>query len=177
MIRNFNKDIMDWHEFPKYYDIIWTDPPWGEGMVKLFQTMLKKDTGAIVSHGIHDILQQLFSLSDREKPLVVEYGVKGFDKVIEIAEVLGHKLISTNYRMQSMGRPFVILVFNRDVVISNDDGAKIITNTLKGTDFEVVFDPFAGVGFTAKAVIKAGKIYVGSELNPKRFRKLLEINR
>ena len=55
--------------------------------------------------------------------------------------------------------------------------AELITKTLyKLDDIEIVFDPFAGIGFTAKAVKKAGKIYIGSEINPARFKKLQKAN-
>lgn len=177
MTRNFNKDIMEWAEFPQY-DIVWTDPPWQNGMVKLFQTMLYKDTGRVVEHDIDEILNHFFTLADRNKPIILEYSIRGHEKVLEIAERHGHRVMSVNERIQSMNRPFLLLVFNSHVKISEiGKGAEIITNTLRGFDAEIVFDPFAGIGFTAKAVINAGKIYVGSEINEKRYNKLINVNR
>ena len=41
---NYNKDIMDWNEFPAY-DMIWCDPPWEQRMVKYFETVMKRDSG------------------------------------------------------------------------------------------------------------------------------------
>lgn len=176
MIRNYNKDIMEWNEFPPY-DIIWTDPPWENGMVKLFQTMLFKDTGKVVQHTIDEILNHFFQIADRNKPIILEYSIRGHEKVLEIAEHQGHRVSSLNKRIQSVNRPFLVIVFNSDVKISEiGKGAQIITNTLKTMEGQVVFDPFAGIGFTAKAVIESGKTYIGSELNAKRYNKLISVN-
>lgn len=175
-MKNYNKDIMHWKEFPAY-DMIWTDPPWCNGMVKFFQTQLKKDTGEIIEHTIEDIITQLAILSDKTKPVIIEYSEKGSDYVVKTMELNGHKFISKNVCMQSMGRAFVILVFNVEIdICKTEKGANIITETLIGLNYNTIFDPFAGVGFTAKAVLKAGKNYIGSELNPKRYSKLIKVN-
>jgi hypothetical protein len=169
-----NKDIMDYSEFPEY-DILYTDPPWENRMVKVFQTMLKKDTGIVKNHDIVGILNQLARLSNTNKPVVIEYSQKGVELVIQIMAQHGHKYLKTYHCVQKNKMPFVILTFNIDVPIDTTvTGYNIVTQMLLKTDYKVVFDPFAGIGQTKKAVNMAGKSYIGSELNPKRYAQLIK---
>ena len=78
---NYNKDIMDWNEFPAY-DMIWCDPPWEQRMVKYFETVMKRDSGREASNTITNIINKLGSLASTEKLIVVEYGIKGHELVI-----------------------------------------------------------------------------------------------
>ena len=39
----------------------------------------------------------------------------------------------------------------------------------------IVFDPFAGIGYTARFVLKAGSSYVGAEMNYARYLRLKEV--
>jgi len=176
MTKNYNKDIMDWTEFPAY-DMIWCDPPWEQRMVKYFETVMKRDSGVEASNTITKILEKLASLSSTDKLIVIEYSIKGHEYVLEIMEKFGHKFISKHIRTYDK-RPFLVLVFNREIeMYKTQNEAELITKTLyKLDDIEIVFDPFAGIGFTAKAVKKAGKIYIGSEINPARFKKLQKAN-
>lgn len=177
MIKNYNMDIMDWDRFPDY-DMIWTDPPWRDGMVKFFQTQMKKDTGRTVNHTSEEIMDQLARLADPCKPIIIEYSVTGWLTVVRIMENRGHKIIKVDGGTYSAKRlPFVLMNFNYEIPVYSGHGAEIITNTLRGVpDIKTVFDPFAGIGFTAKAARAAGKIYIGSELNPKRFARLCKEN-
>jgi hypothetical protein len=173
---NYNRDVMSWNEFPAC-DLIWTDCPWENKMVKFFQTQLKKDTGEDVNHTLEEIINHFAKTALKTIPIVMEYSIKGHELIVEIMESNGHKLISKNEGMQSMNRPFILLVFNKDIKIdTSEKGRNIIINSLKNTNFNVVFDCFAGIGFTASAVREAGKIYIGSELNKKRYEKLCKVN-
>jgi hypothetical protein len=165
---------MDYSEFPEY-DILYTDPPWENRMVKVFQTMLKKDTGIVKNHDIVAILTQLARLAKTDKPAIIEYSQRGVELVIQIMAAHGHRYIKTYQCTQKNKAPFVILTFNVDVPIDNSvTGYNIVTQTLIKTPYNVVFDPFAGIGQTKKAVNMAGKSYIGSELNPKRYLQLIK---
>jgi hypothetical protein len=177
MEKNFNKDIMEWQKFPQY-DLIWTDPPWETRMLKFFETMMRKHVGHAPANDLTAIFDKLGSLADPLKPLIIEYSVQGHHKVIEIMEKHGHRLAVKNRMIQSMDREFVILAFNfSDHKFIAGKGFKIITNTLSQIGKSgIVFDPFAGIGNTCKAVKAAGWEYIGSELNPERFKRLQAIN-
>lgn len=167
----YNKDIMEWDSFP-VHDIIWTDPPWGERMVKLFYTMMNKKGYNPPKHTFIEIITKLGELADKSKPLVVEFSTKGYKEAILILERQGHSLTSIEERMQSMNRGYVILVFNKTLEIPKSKGFQLITDFFKRSDYKIVFDPFGGVGQTCRAVKKAGKIYIGSEMSPDRYEKL-----
>jgi len=175
-MKNYNKDIMDWRQFPEY-DIIWCDPPWGAGLVKMFHTYMRKAVGHAPNNTLEDILEKLAELADPSKPAIVEYSVKGTEVVKRIMTNAGHKLHNEFEGIYWEGRPFKILVFNSDLqVITRRTDQNIVTDTLSGLDRMRVFDPFAGIGATAKAVRAAGHEYIGSELNPARFEKLQKVN-
>ena len=60
-----------------------------------------------------------------------------------------------------------------DVVFEeNTNGFDLVTEACIKLNAKTVFDPFAGIGKTAKAVMKAGAEYIGSEYNPQRYKKL-----
>jgi len=175
-MKNYNKDIMDWNQFPDY-DIIWCDPPWGEGLVKMFHTYMRKAVGHAPTHTLADILGRLADLADPTKPLIIEYSVKGLDVLKKTMAAGGHKLRGEFDGIYWEGRPFKILVFNSQIQINTSrSDQNIVIDSLSGLDRLTVFDPFAGIGATAKAVRAAGHEYIGSELNPKRFERLQKIN-
>lgn len=174
MNKAYNKDIMDWNEFP-LYDIVWTDPPWEDRMVKWFQGKMKKETGLEVQNTLTQIITKLATLSKTDKPIVIEYSIKGHEYIVDVMQSKGHVLKSKNVRLQSMGREFILLVFNADIEIPNQKGFAIIEEFFTKNKYGIVFDPFAGIGATAKSVLKTGTNYIGSELNPARYNRLKNI--
>tara|TARA_R110002153_G_scaffold189041_1_gene341863 strand:+ start:970 stop:1533 length:564 start_codon:yes stop_codon:yes gene_type:complete len=168
----YRKNLLEWAEFPEY-DMLWTDPPWEEKMVKFFRTQMKKDFGSSDDFNITEILEHLAKLADKTKPLFVEYSVKGHERVIDIMKAFGHTHKMTCTQIQSTKLPYIIMVFNTDyklpLGLKGFDSVKHAVNVLKPSR---VFDPFAGIGLTAKAVISQGSFYIGSEINPKRFKRL-----
>jgi len=171
----FNKDIMEWDVFPEY-DLLYTDPPWGVGLVKQFATMQKKQTGTRPQIDFVAIMNKLGDCASKDKPLVIEYAVKGFEYVRDLMVSKGHTFDETHFRIQSMGRPFVIMSFNCNLKLpENVKGFDLIKQTVTSLNAHVVFDPFAGIGNTAKAVRDAGAKYVGSEINPARYKQLIKV--
>jgi len=168
---------MEWTEFPAY-DMIWTDPPWEQKMVNFFQTIMKRDSGKEAKNTITAIITQLAMLSDNKKLMVVEYSITGHELVVDVMKKYGHTLKAKHQRTYDK-RPFLVLIFNQDIdLFDTKNESELITKTLdKLENINVVFDPFAGIGFTAKAVRKAGKKYIGSEINPHRFKRLEAINK
>lgn len=170
-----NRDIMSYEVFPEY-DIIWCDPPWEDKMVKYFQNLNQKQTGKVVENNIYGILEKLFSLASNKKPIFVEYSIKGSELVIEYAKKHGHTLTQTVVGIQHNDMKYYILVFNTDLRL--EQGIRmyqIATETIIKLGAKLVFDPFAGTGRTARAVLSAGANYHGAELNEARYKKLCKI--
>ena len=167
-----NIDIMDWQEFPKY-DILWTDPPWGERMVKFFQKLAAQH-GKDVNHTLPDLVNHLASKATNQKPLFVEMNMKGYEEVNKIITAKGHKLNNITHAQYKDKRPYVILAYNTNILIPDglEDGQNI-AYAIEHLKPQTVFDPFAGIGVTARHVISAGASYIGSEVNPNRYAKLV----
>lgn len=172
----YNKDIMSWDKFPEY-DIIWCDPPWEQKMVKYFETMMFKNGQEKPNNTIEKIIKRLAFLSSIDKPIFIEYSIKGFELIVDIMSEYGHNFCENVYSIQENGNPYFILVFNSENYspYGSKKGFEIINQTCKDLNFKTVFDPFAGIGKTAKHFIKNDKIYIGSEINKERFNKLKKV--
>lgn len=170
-------DIMDVKEFP-ITDMVYCDPPWEQGLVKMFETIMVRDSGRPAPNNhIDAILQQVGKLADKTKPVVIEYSVKNHERVINAMEIHGHKLGSTSLQLQGNNRPYMILLFNTNVKVKDYGfkGGRFVTEVMSLINPASVFDPFAGIGFTAKRILKMGINYTGYEINPARFKKLQKI--
>ena len=167
---------MDWDAFPKY-DVLWTDPPWGQRMVNWFQNKLYKDTGRVVDRTIEELLYKLGELSNSYFPLFVEYSVAEHEMVLEIMSECGHTLDYVVKGKQQNNDPFVICVFNSNYdkevnpPVEPMKGFQYIEYFLNILQPKIVFDPFSGIGKTKKKVESLGFEYIGSELNEKRKKK------
>lgn len=170
-----NKDILEYIEFPDY-DILYTDPPWGNSMVKHFETVRRRDTGIDSRHNIVELITKLAELANKNKPLFIEYSTSEYQQVIEIMVDKAHRLNNVTPMIQTNHNPYMLLSFNTDIKIEPYlVGKKGILDVLKKTNPKIVFDPFAGIGFTAKVVLKYGATYIGSEFNYARYIKLSSI--
>jgi len=166
---------MEWVHFPEY-DLLYTDPPWGERMAKSFATMQYKATGVRPEIDFVAIMYKLASYADCLKPMVIEFAAKDWETVVEIMENHNHVLTGVHPRIQSMGRTFVLLTFNAEITFGETTkGFDLIGEAIRQTGAKTVFDPFAGIGQTAKAAIKAGAEYIGSEINPARYERLVKV--
>ena len=168
-------DIMDVKSFPEY-DMLYSDLPWEDRMVKWFETQLRKDTGKEVKNTINGILTQVAKLADTNKPVFLEYSVKGTERVIDIMEKNGHRHQQTIKGFYNKNKPLHIITFNNNVTIPNGlEGGTLIKKCINSINQKVVFDCFAGIGFTCKWVKQTGADYIGYELNPKRFEKMIKV--
>ena len=175
MSKAINKDIMSWDKFPDY-DIIWCDPPWEQKMVKYFETMMYKSGQQKPNNNIEQIIKKLADLSSKEKPIFIEYSINGSELIASIMQSSGHVLNNITNSTQENNMPYCILSFNTtNCLDGSNKGFSIIDYACQNIDFNVVFDPFAGVGKTAKSFIKNGKTYIGSEINVVRFNKLSKV--
>jgi hypothetical protein len=165
---------MDVKSFPDY-DIYYTDPPWEQRMVKWFETKMRKDTGVEVKNDIVLILEHMSKLADKQKPIFIEYSVKGTEALIDIFETAGHKHHTTVVARYDRGKPHHMIAFNTDIDIPVDLVMEnLVMHCVNKTNAKVVFDSFAGIGYTCKWVKKCGADYIGYELNPKRFERLIK---
>ena len=128
---------------------------------------------------IQDIIGALARLSHKNRPIFIEYSLKGSDKVIDIMTSNGHTYLETTHHSYYMGgkeRPHVLISFNTDKVIEYSLDDKTLIKYVMGLmKPNVVFDPFSGIGFTGKQVNSCGIEYIGYEFNPERHKKMLKV--
>lgn len=166
-----NLDILKLPSFPDY-DLIWTDPPWGQPMVKLFETMMAKNGHTPPSNCISDILNHFAALADKKKPVFVEYSVKETNNLIEIMLSKGHFHQQT-LLVKTPKITFNIISFNTCISLSGKHiGFRNVLDAIEQLQPKTIYDPFAGVGKIARFIAANGVTFLGNEINPSRFQKL-----
>jgi len=179
MVRRFCvSDIMDlpanWAEGA---DLMYTDPPWEQKLVKMFETIAERDAGrGKAGNDINKILGRMFGLCPRGRPAFIEYGLEGYQRVERIGRMYGFRHAWTRQGTQTNGNPYVVVAFNTDMPAPGafygwEMLAKVHTHHKPG----VIFEPFAGHGQHARrwASLLGCEVIV-SEYNPARAAKLVE---
>lgn len=177
-------------------DIFYCDPPWGEGAIKMFDTMNKKMTGAESTGNFNNdtFLGTLLQYAKKYTKgfVVIEYGKRWVDTVIKVAEASGLHFCGKVETLYG-GKPYKmdVLVFHTSKKHSLDlrlayhskDGKtplmvmKSIFGDTKRQDSSdrIVIDLCCGLGNTAKAALALDMVFFGNELNQKRLDKTVKI--
>lgn len=158
-------------------DITFTDPPWEQGLVRMFETIQKKQTGIEPpGNDINEILKRLAALAPSDKPAFVEYGLKGYERVIVHMEDVGHRLHRVQPALQVNGKPYVILCFNTDIPDFEREPKNwdMLNRVNEYHKPKWVFEPFAGQGMHVGKWHKHGVNVRASELNPYRASKIVK---
>ena len=163
-------------DFADSCNMTYTDPPWENRMVKWFETDMRKKGYEPPKNDIDEIIGRLFDLAPKGKPTFVEYGKKGFERVIEIGKSKGFKFNRKIFGYQLSKQPFVVLQFNSDLPQPQSaiNGFDVLEMAIKHHKPRCIFEPFAGLGITAKIMDSYGIDVIAAELNPARAKKLLE---
>ena len=168
-------DIVETEVFPEY-DLLYCDPPCGQSLVKQFETKMVKATGLLSpGNNIKDILDALGRLADPAKPLYIEYTIskKDMDMLQYAMMSWGHQLGQIVQGYQTTGNIYSIFVYNTDQRYKgHPKDFEMIDMVCRQEQPKLVFDPFAGIGQTAKRFLGNGVGYIGHELNPARYAKL-----
>ena len=171
------KDIMDLdHDIAQSCDMVYTDPPWGNRMVKWFETDMRKAGYLPPSNTIDQIINRLFELAPQDRPLFCEYGKSGFERVVQIGRQNGFDFIRTIAGTQRSKHPFVIIQFNSDMPkpLEHIHGFDLLKKAMQWHRPKIIFEPFAGLGITSKIMSEFGCDVIANELNPKRAKKFME---
>lgn len=171
-------------------DFMYSDPPWGQGNLKYWQTMNHKMTGAEKNNPDYsDFLNHYFDLVAKyaKDRIVVEYGERWADDVIKLCTDRGFKHITTLkgiYSGENLPLDFHFFSKSGDMVIPPDMAEFCATHkgytVVKGIgkrlipdDAKLILDPCCGMGFSAQLAIDHGIAFRGNELNAKRLKKTI----
>jgi len=174
-------------------DILYSDPPWGEGNLKYWNTINQRDNKNEQKENVSldKFLNILFSVAVKycRGPIIIEYGIRWKASLIDKAKE--YKLNSiivcdAIYKTGSKFLPLNIHVFsNKDIMLPED-----YKDTLKNTSSlqtvrmaikpfaqagKIILDPCCGMGKTAAIAKEYDMIFRGNELNKKRLDKTIKL--
>tara|TARA_R100001460_G_scaffold74318_1_gene115390 strand:+ start:155 stop:781 length:627 start_codon:yes stop_codon:yes gene_type:complete len=174
-------------------DFIYSDPPWGQGNLKYWQTINKRHTGREPNQiDYNKFLPHYFNtIYEYSKDIaIIEYGVGWREDIIKIAQQAGYihnGIITSYYGGGKKVLPLDIHVFSKyqnipipaglEASISEYTGYKVVQamfNAFCPADAEIILDPMCGMGYTAQATIDRGLKFRGNELNEKRLGKTID---
>ena len=170
-------------------DFVYSDPPWGQGNLRYWQTMNKKMTGAERQEiDYSEFIEKLFSIIARyaRDRVVIEYGVRWKDDIQAIAARYGFsgpvhrgiydsKNLPLDFHFLSKSGQFTPTTNVIDK-LKIQKGLKIVETIFDDCcpiDSKIVLDPMCGMGYTAQAAVNRGMAFRGNELNSKRLGKTI----
>jgi hypothetical protein len=170
--------------------IVYSDPPWGQGNLSYWQTMNNKMTGAEKEHvDYNNFLNQIFSIAYKySKDIVfIEYGIQWEKDIIELGTKHGLKHIGLAhpiYRSGSRMLPLHLHIFAKSNVqlpngyldsIKDTYGLETLKRAIKPfvKEGEIILDPCCGMGYCAQMAIDNNMVFRGNELNEKRLSKTI----
>lgn len=173
-------------------DFVYSDPPWGDGNLKYWQTMNVKMNGAERQDtGLAQFLDQLFNvIKEVSKPTTVvfiEYGQQWVDRIEQQADRIGLQIQAVSTPVYgSPPRPLKLLTMAYEPLnLSMDyqtsiDGTTGFNTLLSATApfslaGKAILDPCCGLGYTARLAVKSGATFYGNELNRTRLEKTIKI--
>lgn len=176
-------------------DIFYSDPPWGTGNIKYWDTINQKMNGDAGSTGNFDVDAFLKTVLGYAKKytdgfVVIEYGKQWNAKVKQFASEAGLIFcneVETLYGSGQQNLPMDILVFHTSKAVNID-----LSNTYHTKGYNTVstlftylinqserksnigMDLCCGMGYTAKACIQNKMRFIGNELNRARLDKTIK---
>lgn len=173
-------------------DFCYSDPPWGQGNLKYWQTINKRHTGQEPQEiSYAEFMPFFFALLNRyvRDIAIIEYGQQWHSDVIEAGERAGFRHggdCVSFYKAGSKLLPVDVHVF------SKSGTAKVTQEFARGckeyrgqrlvefafdqmlpANAKMVLDPMCGMGYTAQATVNRRLAFRGNELNAKRLQKTI----
>lgn len=172
----------------KKADIVYSDPPWGQGNLTYWQTINKKMTGAQPKPMDYNaFINQIFSIAQQytKQYFFIEYGQKWHSDIKLMGAKYGFQDLATIkllYRSGSKLLPLDLHIFAKEKLDLPEGYIASITNshgfeTLKKVIIPIakpgmiILDPCCGMGYTAQIAKDCGLTFYGNELNAKRLEK------
>lgn len=174
-------------------DFIYSDPPWGQGNLRYWQTINKRHTKVEpVDIDYSAFLEVFFTILSKyaRDVAVIEYGERWREDIVRLSQAHGfiHGGSCTSQYSGGKGKllPLDIHVISKsgDAKIQSKfaagcynsrgiDVVKFIFSEMLPTDSKIVLDPMCGMGYTAQAALENGLVFYGNELNQKRLDKTI----
>jgi hypothetical protein len=163
---------------------LYSDPPWGDSYLKMFQTHTYKATGVRPPQINHTELCQRYA--DLVSKYVTDYvfietSYKCADEMIEhIGKHTSSHIVKDMTYGNGLKAVLICFTIGNAVMPEFDirglkqlPFVKTVLNSIK-KDNAIILDPCCGAGYTAKATLFHNMIFRGNELNPARLQKTIE---
>jgi len=180
-------------------DIIYSDPPWGQGNLKYWQTINNRHTGAEKTDiQFDDFLPSFFRILQKyaKRMVILEYGVRWRNDIIQMCAEHGLMhggAVTSLYQGGNKLLPLDVHLISKKNEISLGvlQGAGIEQEFKKNCvqkrglslvryifstvirEEKTVLDPMCGMGYTAQVASEMGMSFRGNELNAKRLKKTI----
>lgn len=173
-------------------DFIYSDPPWGDGNLKYWQTMnIKTNGGDRQDTDLESFLANLFTIiKQASKPttiVFIEYGERWVKIIEQHSAKIGLQVQALSTPVYgSPKRPLKLFTLAYEPLVLHTSYEESINGT---TGFETllaaaapfpmtgksILDPCCGMGYTAKLAVLNQAIFYGNELNKNRLEKTKKI--
>ena len=172
-------------------DFVYSDPPWGQGNLKYWQTMNQKMTGTEpVEISFEEFLPFFFSQLRKyaKDTVLIEYGVRWREKIFDVAaqcDFVSGGVARSFYGSKKQSYPLDIHILSKSgkAVLTDEFAAQaeaLNKQRLVHAAFDayapeagLVLDPMCGMGFTAQSAIDRGMTFRGNEVNQARLDKTI----
>lgn len=164
--------------FMRDADVVFCDTPGNGGALKSYYAKAKISYEGVTYDAFADRLIRV--IEEIDPRLVFLEVFKGNRKRFEDAlrdRYRNVKVLDSTYYNKPQNKCWIIMASNEDlpsVDFSGQDEEKIIERICNEIDFRCIADPCMGKGLVGYYADKAGKRFVGTELNYKRLAVLLE---
>lgn len=165
-------------DFMHEADVLFCDPPCNRGNLKSFYTKAELESR---SEDYAPFENRLFEVIDEINPIIVFIEVFKANKDTFIAEISKRfsnvKVFDSMYYKNPKNKCWIIVGSNEtlpNIDLNDIDEEKVIEKICFEVDFKCIADPCMGKGLVGFYANKAGKRFVGTELNSKRLAVLLE---
>lgn len=172
-------------------NFMYSDPPWGDGNLKYWQTINKKMTGAPTNPvNLKSFLDIIFSIArDHVTEITwMEYGIRWRGMIDDYSErysLLKLARIESFYMSGNRLLPLDLYVFSKKPRVIDQDYVDSVAgrhgiSTVRSaiTPYAVpgkkILDPCCGMGYTAQVAVDNQMIFYGNELNAERLKKTIK---
>jgi hypothetical protein len=172
-------------------DLVYSDPPWGEGNLKYWETIRQRHTGDKVrrENPLGPFLDKFFEVSAKysKNVVIVLYGIQWESQVLEVASKHGltrRHLCTPKYRAGSALLPVHLHVFSKTPIVIPEGYSEAVESRVGYASIEqrilpflksgqLLVDPCTGEGSTSQFAIDHDAVLYGNELNEKRLSKTI----
>lgn len=168
-------------------NVLYSDPPWGDGNLTYWQTMNRKMTGAMVPQVKHsELYDRILQLISRyvDGFVFIETGLRWREYVTDrlrgagLVNLSAHSLkyMSGSKQLENVliaagTSPAYRFNFDPSPYKGAETSRRVIASV--ATPGGIVLDPCCGMGYSARAAVAAHMKFRGNELNRKRLEKTI----